>query len=449
MPSRSEKARQVTVPRNLGAERAAKILGGARREGSGWKCRCPAHDDRSPSLHISDRDDGGLLAKCFGGCDQSMLLPAMLAAGVDVAPPGAVAPQRCRVRPASGSSRESVSDGWVPIMPVPDDARAPPLNGASATWCYRDADGRPLFYVARHEPRTAVERKRFCPWIFCENAGGRRKWCPKAPPAPRPLYGLELLAACPDASVLVTEGEKAADAARKILPDFVVVTSPNGSEAAGRADWSPLAGRHVTVWPDADEAGGKFAAEVADLVTTAGASSVRIVSIPSSWPNGWDLADELPEGVTHQTLEQMISAAACRPAQEADEPLPLVRLMPPPDQYPVDGLGGKLAPVVRALHDIVQSPTAMCANAVLAAVTLAAQAHIDVELPIGRGARRPVPNYFVTVGLSGERKSATDEQVMQSIKAREKDLALAEELRSPHLSRCARHLGGRAKEDSF
>jgi putative DNA primase/helicase len=62
---------------------------------------------------------------------------------------------------------------------------------------------------------------------------------------------------------------------------------------------------------------------------------------------------------------------------------------------------------------------ALCSNSVLAAVTLAAQPHVNVELPIGRGEIKPVSLYFITIGQSGERKSATDSQMMSSIKARE------------------------------
>jgi hypothetical protein len=39
-------------------------------------CRCPAHKDRSPSLHISERD-GRVLVKCFGGCPQSNVIDAL------------------------------------------------------------------------------------------------------------------------------------------------------------------------------------------------------------------------------------------------------------------------------------------------------------------------------------------------------------------------------------
>ena len=33
-----------------------------------WTARCPAHEDRDPSLSISEAPDGRVLVKCFGGC---------------------------------------------------------------------------------------------------------------------------------------------------------------------------------------------------------------------------------------------------------------------------------------------------------------------------------------------------------------------------------------------
>lgn len=44
-------------------------LDGARETGPGrWISRCPAHEDRSPSLSIRECDDGTILLHDFGGC---------------------------------------------------------------------------------------------------------------------------------------------------------------------------------------------------------------------------------------------------------------------------------------------------------------------------------------------------------------------------------------------
>lgn len=42
----------------------------AHKSGKGWVCRCPCHDDDSPSLSISNSSTGQLLWHCFAGCDQ-------------------------------------------------------------------------------------------------------------------------------------------------------------------------------------------------------------------------------------------------------------------------------------------------------------------------------------------------------------------------------------------
>ncbi len=40
----------------------------ARRSGSGWIARCPAHDDKAPSLSLKITETGRLLAYCHAGC---------------------------------------------------------------------------------------------------------------------------------------------------------------------------------------------------------------------------------------------------------------------------------------------------------------------------------------------------------------------------------------------
>ena len=51
----------------MSAAEIAHALGDARREGRGWRCRCPLHQGRS--LTLRDGDGGRLLAWCFGGCN--------------------------------------------------------------------------------------------------------------------------------------------------------------------------------------------------------------------------------------------------------------------------------------------------------------------------------------------------------------------------------------------
>ena len=52
---------------------------GAQRTGSTWMARCPAHDDREPSLAISDASDGKILVRCHAGCDQRSVISTLRA----------------------------------------------------------------------------------------------------------------------------------------------------------------------------------------------------------------------------------------------------------------------------------------------------------------------------------------------------------------------------------
>jgi len=53
-------------------------LDGLRETGRGrWIARCPAHDDRSPSLSIRELDDGRVLVHCFAGCEVQNVLDSV------------------------------------------------------------------------------------------------------------------------------------------------------------------------------------------------------------------------------------------------------------------------------------------------------------------------------------------------------------------------------------
>ena len=222
---------------------------------------------------------------------------------------------------AIGTTPQSKDDGAGGVgSPLPDDAPPLPnkhssLGQPTARWTYCDAEGAALFHLWRFEPPGA--RKEFRPLTLGRDAKGLR-WRWKAGPAPRPLYGLERLAARPDAPVIVCEGEKSADAARQIFPHCVVVTSTGGSQAALKADWMPLAGREVITWPDNDEPGSKYAAEVAAILTKLGCGvsiidAAALVAIdpggvtrndPKWTPVGWDAAEALAEWKNMEALRE-------------------------------------------------------------------------------------------------------------------------------------------------
>ena len=65
------------------AETARRICESRGGKWSGTKgmARCPAHDDRTPSLGVS-LGRGAILLHCFAGCDQESVLAALARDGV-------------------------------------------------------------------------------------------------------------------------------------------------------------------------------------------------------------------------------------------------------------------------------------------------------------------------------------------------------------------------------
>ena len=215
---------------------------------------------------------------------------------------------------------------WTPTT-APEGVRLPEwiphhrLGQPSHVWEYRDATGCLFGAVCRFDLPTGG--KDVLPLTWARHTDGREQWRWLAFAKPRPLYGLDLLAANPDAGALIVEGEKAADAARTISPG-VVVTWPGGSKAVKYADWSPLAGRKVIIWPDRDAPGIEAAHAVAKALAGI-AAKVRVVMPPAGPQDGWDLADAVAEGWDRARLIEAMKPRAApdieqEPPQDDVEP---------------------------------------------------------------------------------------------------------------------------------
>ena len=55
-------------------EKVLDRLDGVRDSNGSWKALCPAHDDREPSLSVSEGDDGRALLNCFAGCETAEIV---------------------------------------------------------------------------------------------------------------------------------------------------------------------------------------------------------------------------------------------------------------------------------------------------------------------------------------------------------------------------------------
>lgn len=174
----------------------------------------------------------------------------------------------------------------------PNDVRLPPdlhpdLGHPTATWEYCYADSRLAFYVYRFD-HDGKKETRPVAWSAEKDA-----WLWQYPLAPLPVYHLPDLLQRLDAVVVITEGEKAADAAAHQFPEAVAITSACGSDQALRSDWSFLKSRHVIIAPDKDAPGKHYALSVAGAALAQGAGSVRIIDVWQlpDWGSGDDLAD--------------------------------------------------------------------------------------------------------------------------------------------------------------
>ena len=69
------------------AQALLSVLEKVRPTASGeWVARCPAHNDRSPSLAIKEAADGRVLVHCFAGCGVSEVLAAVGLSFADIMP---------------------------------------------------------------------------------------------------------------------------------------------------------------------------------------------------------------------------------------------------------------------------------------------------------------------------------------------------------------------------
>jgi putative DNA primase/helicase len=196
---------------------------------------------------------------------------------------------------------------------------------ASHFWTYKNHFGRVMFYIARFEmaDKDGEISKEFRPYTWKGGVFTNKMW-----PVPRPLYGLEQLNDKPDKSILIVEGEKAADAAREIAGKYyLVVTWPGGANAVDKIDWHSLKGREILIWPDNDEPGREAARKIVGKLNKI-CKLVKILQLEKSSReifDGWDAADALGEGMTWDEFK-----AWAKPIALICEKLPEPEVIEPP-----------------------------------------------------------------------------------------------------------------------
>ena len=373
-------------------------LPGARKSGNGWSARCPLHEDRKASLSVAEGDDGIALVKCHAGCDTSAVLSAVGLTLADLFPrkPGPAPNRNGKPKPAERTF--SAAEDALAYLERRHGKR-------SALWTYHDADGEPAGLVVRWDRPDGKDIR-----PVARHADG---WRIGAMPDPRPLYGLSELAAA--GRVVVTEGEKAADAAR--LLGFAATTSAGGSQTATKTDWRPLVGKEIWILPDNDPPGRKYADTVAGILAKlTPAPVVRVVELPGL-PEGGDVVDWIdahgdaaePDGMRAEIESQ---AQAVEPWRVGDADDLAYR------PFPVEALPEPIRGFVVAGARAIGCDPSFLAVPLLAAIAAAIGNTRRLELKPGWSA--PPILWGAIVGESGTAKTPAFQLVMRPMRERQR-----------------------------
>jgi putative DNA primase/helicase len=197
--------------------------------GPGYMAKCPAHDDRNPSLSLRDAD-GKILTHCLARCDQGAVISALRARGL-----------------------------W------PEQEREP-YQRIVAAYDYTDERGELLYQIVRREPKSFLQRR----------PDGAGEWIWQKHPH-QVLYRLPEVIEAP--IVFVVEGEKDVETLRDY--GFVATCEAGGANAP----WLPsftqtLAGRETILIPDNDSPGWERAKRIARALL-GNAALVRLLSLPA------------------------------------------------------------------------------------------------------------------------------------------------------------------------
>ena len=196
---------------------------------------------------------------------------------------------------------------------------------------YRSADGAVLYWRIRAKHPSGDK------WIrpMRPTQEGYKLGEPDFPNG-KPLYRLPDIAQS-DGPVYVVEGENCVDALRGI---GVCATTSGAADSGSKADWTPLSGRDVRIWPDNDRAGAAYAVKVVNAIRKAGAGSIEVVDVEKL-----DLAEK----------GDAVDWLAANPGATADNVANLKRFTPPPAAEPKPVTGDRVVKLSR-MADVRPEP---------------------------------------------------------------------------------------------
>ncbi len=378
-------------------------LPSAKRNGRGWMARCPAHDDRNPSLSVAEGDDGRALVKCHAGCATEYVIESIGLIMADLMP-DTLQVRRVRTERPPKAKGKTFATAKEAIA-----AWERQFGPRSDLWPYTDADNKPVGMILRWD----IDGDKIRRPVSLQGSG----WKKEGMPEPRPLYRLPELK---DAKrIYINEGEKAANAAASL--GLIATTSAHGSKSSHKTDWTPLAGKDVVILPDNDKAGRKYADTVASILSKLSPRpTVKIVELPDL-PESGDMVEYLANrraaGLNDDTIRAEVEALA--DAAEAIElELPCLAVEPY-KPFPVDALPEPVRGFVSVGAKAIGCDTSFIALPLLSALGSAIGNARRIELK--RGWDEPAIVWTAIVGDSGTMKSPALELALRPVRKRQKD----------------------------
>lgn len=241
-----------------------------KQQGKGYIARCPAHDDHNPSLSISlSEDSSKILIKCFAGCADKDILDAI---GL------------------------KMSDLFIDKWDKPPDAKR------KTQYSYYDVDGKLLY------TKTRVDKGDGTKYFYFLQPDGTKgvKGVKRVP------YNLPAVLQAD--KVYFVEGEKCAEAV--IKQGCVATTLDSGSNSRWLPEYAKyFEGKQVTIIPDNDKPGMKYAQEIAKNIPhavikqlpglaekedifdwlAAGHTMTEVDALSGSKPSGEEKSSDIPE----------------------------------------------------------------------------------------------------------------------------------------------------------
>lgn len=380
------------------------------RAGKEYKCLCPFHEEKNPSLHVYV-DTGRY--HCYGcGSDGDIF--------------------KFRMKRYGGSFNQAIkyfgeTNGMIQQSTPKkiNNVSLAPEPKIVKTYDYTDENGKLLFQSVRYDPKDFRQRR----------PDGKGGWINSLKNADRVfvvrLVPYNLPGIIKSKSVIIVEGEKDADNINAL--GLTATTSPMGAGKWEITDKETgevkkpynefFKGKRVVILPDNDIPGRKHGDMVANNLKSI-AESVKVVEIPGldGTPGNKDVSDWLANGGKKEKLIEIIktspeyvipiqpentetisTASSTVSVETWPEPIPLNNYSALPS-FPTESLPSPGREMVETVAKVIQVDPAIAACLYLAALSTGLGGKFRIDL---KTHTEPCNLYLSPMLDSGERKTGT------------------------------------------